>query len=388
MKMTLNSSPGMPLYNSAAEIAAADYPQIRLMTLAEDASPYPLDDVKGTSGWVLCTPRSAAPFSAVAYFFGRDLYRKEHVPIGLIDSAWGGTPAEAWVSSDALAASPLLGQIMRDRANYLGVEEENERRAGIAAQAARPGTPLRKTPSAALVSWEPGALYNAMIAPLTGMRIRGVIWYQGEANAGRGKAEIYADLFRLLITDWRAKWQEPAMPFLYVQLAGWASPQSVYWAMIQEAQRRTLSLPSTGMAVSRDLGEENNIHYAHKQEVGARLALQAEAISYGEEVVKDGPLFRSAVADNGAMRITFDSAAGLKTTGGAPGSFEVAGIDGKFKPAQATIDGMTIVARSNDVLHPVAVRYAWAAFPLKANLVNGAGLPASSFNSLDVYTNP
>jgi sialate O-acetylesterase len=225
-----------------------------------------------------------------------------------------------------------------------------------------------------------------MIAPLLEMPIKGVIWYQGESNAEAGRAQYYEPVFEALINDWRSKWNKADMPFIYVQLASFWNGS--YWPTVQDAQRRALKLDKTGMVVTWDIGEEKNIHPANKQAVGHRLALQAESEVYGENVIKDGPLFKLATPMGSNIQVSFDSAAGLKAKedalggkDGVLGGFEVAGADGAFRPATATIQGDKVIASSPDVPAPMFVRYAWTGYPKGANLFNGADLPASTFTS-------
>ena len=232
-------------------------------------------------------------------------------------------------------------------------------------------------------------LFNAMIAPLLNYRIKGVIWYQGESNAGR--PEEYRQLFPAMIRNWRDKWGQGDFPFLFVQLANFmephAQPGPSDWAMLREAQLKTLSLPNTGMAVTIDIGEWNDIHPLNKKDVGKRLALAARHVAYGEEnVVYSGPLFQSMeIVDNTANLSFGNTGSGLMATGGEElHSFAIAGADGKFVWAEARIEGSgKVVVWSDQVPHPVAVRYAWADNPESANLYNQEGLPASPFRTDD-----
>ncbi len=231
----------------------------------------------------------------------------------------------------------------------------------------------------------PTVLFNAMIHPLVPYTIRGAIWYQGESNAGR--AYQYRDLFPLMITDWRKQWNSN-FPFYFVQLANFTqvnpNPGESDWAELREAQAQTLNLGNTGMAVTIDIGEANDIHPKNKQEVGLRLALQARANTYGEDVVASGPVFSSFKIQGSRIRITFSNAqGGLKTKDNQPlKGFAVAGVDHQFHWAEATIEGNDVIVSSADVAFPVAVRYAWATNPV-CNLYNGAGLPASPFRTDD-----
>ena len=369
--------------NAASELAAANYPKLRLYHVKDKASDYPMSDAAATT-WTACTPQSVADFSAVAYLFGREIIQREKVPIGLVESDWGGTPAEAWTSLGALSADASLMPVFAARAHMMQeesstlLEEKNEQQQIAAATAAGkqpPAFPWRPDPA----SWGPAALYNAMIAPLTPLPIRGVIWYQGESNTDDERAPIYGNVFQTMIRDWRMRWGQGDFPFLYVQIANFNAGDG--WATVREAQRQTLSLKNTGMAVAIDVGSPNNVHPRDKQDVGHRLALWARDLSYGEQVEDSGPLFRQAVPKGGQMRVWFDHAgSGLMAKGGDLKSFEVAGMDGKFSAANARIDGDTIVVSSPSIAAPAYVRYGWAGNP-ECNLYNRDNLPASPFTS-------
>jgi sialate O-acetylesterase len=227
--------------------------------------------------------------------------------------------------------------------------------------------------------YTPGGLWNAMVAPLANLAIRGVIWYQGEANTSTTRAPYYGRLFETLIRDWRRAWRQGDFPFLFVQLANFTAPDSD-WPTVREGQRRALALANTAMAVTIDVGTPDNIHPPDKRTVAARLAVAARALAYGEKIESSGPLFRGATAEDGALRVWFDHAAGLAARGGPPRGFELAGEDRKFFPAEARIEGATALVRAAQVPAPRLVRYAWADNP-SCNLYNAAGLPASPFRS-------
>ena len=385
MEMPLNGFPGNAvLKNGAEEIAQANLPTVRLLRFEKNTSDYPLNDVSTT--WTECTPQTAAEFSAVAYFFGREINAREHVPIGLIDSTWGGTPVESWISMETIGSDASLMPIFASWARFakplinsdlLIAAEKREDEA--AAQAHQPAPKHDWHPSP--LSWKPAALYNGMIAPAAPYTIKGVIWYQGEANTDPKRAPMYARLFSTLIADWRQQWNEGNFPFLYVQISNFNSPAED-WGAIRDAQRRTLSTANTAMAVTLDIGDPDNVHPADKQTVGARLALAARALVYGEpQLTYSGPLFRTATTEGSAMRIWFDHAkSGLTSHGPELEGFEIAGADGKFVPAAARIDGSTVVVQAQGVSKPRAVRYAWASFT-NANLFNKENLPASTFTS-------
>jgi sialate O-acetylesterase len=321
----------------------------------------------------------------VAYFFARDLQKQEHVPIGLIDSTWGGTPAAAWVSLDGLSSDASLMPAFQAHAQmtdtYADVPAmvDREKREDAAAKAAH--QPLAKHPwHPSPAAWVPAGLFNGMIAPATHFTIKGVIWYQGEADSSDIRAPLYEKLFPALITDWRAKWQQGDFPFLFVQISSFTSTPAETWGIVREAQRRTLRLANTAMAVTLDVGEPDNVHPADKQTVGSRLALAARAVAYDEAVEFSGPLFRQATPEGASMRVWFNHADTLIARGGDLKGFEIAGEDGQFQSAQARILGNTVVVATPGIEHPLYVRYAWANAP-SANLFNGAGLPASTFTS-------
>ena len=525
-------------------LAQANYPEIRMFRVEHHTSAEPLTDLEGH--WVVTTPDEAAHFTAVGYFFGRELYQRLKVPVGLINSSWGGTPAEAWTSHEALVSSPELKPILDRYESSLNMlpqakeayaqalaqwEEKNLysdtgnkgetlgyadpatstadwskmdlpqqfETAGLLIDGAvwfrrvlelpaawagkdlvlnlppiddedvtyfngkKVGSIGRDTPNsysvprkyvvpAALVhggrnviavrvfdsageggfsrggamsigpnegdvislrgAWDykvelalepkhpdwgsrpeavgvsnqnnPSVLYNAMIAPLVRFAIRGAIWYQGESNAGR--AYQYRTLFPIMIRDWRSAWGHE-FPFYFVQLANWhankAEPDESDWAELREAQTMTLREPQTGMAVTIDIGDENDIHPRNKLDVGRRLAAWALAGTYGQKDIPSGPLFDRFTIEGDKIRIRFKHGAGLKTRdGGVVKGFAIAGEDRRFVWADARIDGDAVVVSSPKVTKPVAVRYGWADNPI-ANLYNGAGLPASPFRTDD-----
>jgi sialate O-acetylesterase len=382
-----------PLKNAAngqAEVAGAKFPRIRLFHVKNKSAAYPLDDAEAWT-WAQCSPDSAPDFSAIAYFFGRDLHRRLDVPVGLIESSWGGTPADAWTSLRALASDAALMPVfaewsrMTDNAavdklrRRKRLDEWQQAVARAKAEGRRPpGYPWEPNEGD---SWMPAGLFNAMIAPLTKYPIRGAIWYQGESNASPERVSLYARLFRTMIQDWRRAWGQGDFPFLFAQLANFKAGPNARWPELREAQLEALALKNTGMAVTIDVGDPNDIHPRDKQTVGARLAAAARAVSYGENIVYSGPLFRLAVPEGSAMRIFFDhTGGGLSARGGALKGFEIAGADRKFTAAEARIDGGTVVVSSPSVAAPAYVRYGWSDNP-DCNLYNAEGFPASPFRS-------
>lgn len=379
--------------NPEEEIAAADYPKIRMFSAKHTVADEPQADVEGR--WVECSPENIPGFSAVAYFFGGKLQEMVGRPVGLVKSAWGGTPAESWTSREALAADGELAPIRERWAHLLEshperMKEYREKLAAwkTAAEAAKAAgeKPTRqpRPPLGPNHPHRPSSLYNGMISPLVPFAIRGAIWYQGESNAKR--AYQYRKLFSTMIQDWRNNWDQGDFPFLFVQLANFyeraAEPGESNWAELREAQTMALSLPNTGMAVTIDIGEAKDIHPRNKQDVGVRLALAAGAVAYGQGIIPSGPMYKSATIESGRVRLYFDHVGGGLSTEGKGGlrGFAIAGEDRKFVWANAEIDGDSIVVSSADVAEPVAVRYGWANNP-DCNLYNEAGLPASPFRT-------
>jgi sialate O-acetylesterase len=525
MELPMQGWPGAHVLNSDQEIKHANYPNIRLFTVNRDIALSPQKSCQGN--WSACNPQSVAPFSATGYFFGRALYQKLKVPIGLIETCWGGTVAEAWTSNRALkklgdfdsmlnkldsirpfmkemeakdkvdnaawqkasvhintqyektdfddhgwkimslptiwekAGYPDLDGIVwfREKVNVpaswvgkpleidLGPIDDNDitwfngkkigategwlvpRSYKIPGDLVKAGEnviavrvtdlggnggiygkkeilkiyPAGTSPdhgislasdwkykiafvkhSVPLITQNPNyptVLYNGMIAPLIPFAIKGAIWYQGESNVGRAKQ--YAKLFPAMIHDWRRRWKEGDFPFYFVQIAPFPyGGNRMESAALRDAQRTTLQLPNTGMAVTLDIGDTTNIHPSHKQEVGHRLALWALANTYGEKgIVYSGPLYKNIKIDGNRIIISFKYAdGGLVAKGGTLNSFEIAGDDGRFVPADAKISGDKVIVSSEAIPHPKDVRYGWSD-TAEPHLFNKAGLPASSFNT-------
>ena len=369
---------------AATDVPNAGNPRIRLLIVKKLAADYPQDNVN-TDGWAASTPETAKDFSAVAWYFAREIEQKEHVPVGVIDSTWGGTVAESWVRLTALGEDAALNPLfasrgkMLDKASDTEAEIKDQERQQDEARAA--GKPVPEFPwHPPLQSWGPGLLWNGMIAPLTPLPIRGAIWYQGESTSALERFPIYNRVMRALIEDWRRQWGVGAFPFLYVQISNFRSTPLEDWANLRQQQVETLGLRNTAMAVTIDIGNPDDVHPTDKLDVGHRLALAARHLSYGEDVEYRGPMFRQATPEGAAIRAWFDHGKGLTAKGGEVTGFEVAGADGKFSPATAKIDGETVVASSPNVATPVYVRYGWANSP-QCNLFNGEGLPASPFTS-------
>lgn len=367
------------------DLPKAGNAQIRLMVVRQRASQFAEEDAD-TDGWAASTPQTAEHFSAVAWYFARDLEQREHVPVGVIDASWGGTVAESWVRLGAIGEDASLmplfvsrGKMTDDGAKADREVKYEQKQIAEARAAGRtaPYFPWRP----ALESWGPGLLWNGMIAPLAPLGIRGVIWYQGESNSALERAPLYHRIFRTLIEDWRRQWGIGDFPFLFVQIANYKSTPLEDWATLREQQAKTLELRNTAMAVTIDIGNPDDVHPTDKVDVGQRLARAARALSYGEAVEYNGPVFRQATPEGAAIRVWFDHATGLTAKGGTPTGFEVAGEDGTWHAATAKIEGETIVAESPDVALPLEVRYGWANSP-QCNVFNGEGLPASPFTSV------
>jgi sialate O-acetylesterase len=349
--------------------------------MEHQSSASPLESI--SAGWQTCTPATARDFSAVAYFFARAIHQREHVPIGVIDSSWGGTPIDSWISLDALSADASLMQAFAARAGFadkqthLELIEGAEKRANAEAEAHHqptPSHPWHPDPS----SWVPAGLYNGMVAPFTPYSIKGFLWYQGETDSAPDRANLYAKLLPTLIADWRRQWGQGNLPFLFVQISSFDSPPE-NWGLIRDSQRRSLDVTKTGMAVTLDIGQRDNVHPPDKQTVGARLALAGRTVAYGETGLEwSGPLYRQTTRQEGALEVWFDHAEGLHSMGNELRGFEVAGADGRFFPASARVQGTSVLVSSAEVAEPVQVRYAWQNFT-DANLYNGASLPASTF---------
>ena len=528
--MELTMKTVRPIYED--EIANAQNPFIREFTVPQTYDfNKPHQDLDSGS-WQSATPATVLQFSAVAYFFGKELYEQYKVPIGLINTSLGGSPIESWMSEDALKKFPaaymeaqrfkdpllirkiesedrarigkwyalaresdeghkdpsrlwtspslktsgwpsmkipgywmntalgrvngvvwfrkeftvpvamtgvsaklILGRIvdadsafvngtfvgttsyqypprryeipagvLKEGKNDLVVRVINESGAGgfvpdkqyeIVAGGQtidlkgdwqyRLGASMPPLASQTFIRWKPLGLYNAMIAPLLKYSVKGAIWYQGESNAG--SPIEYRELLPSLIADWRQKWGEGDFPFLIVQLPNFMTakeePSQSDWALLREAQLRTLSTPNTGLAVTIDVGEWNDIHPLNKKEVGKRLALAAQKVAYGDEhVVSSGPIYRSMKVDGNKIILTFSSVGGgLVAKGGVLKSFAIAGADMQFVWGDAKIEGDNVVVSSATIANPVAVRYAWADNPADANLYNKEGLPASPFRT-------
>ena len=382
MEFPLKGFTGAPLKDQDEEIAAANQPKLRLLVQKKRTSATPLSDSDDT--WTLCTPETARDFSAVAYFFGREIAAKEGVTVGLIDTTWGGTPAHAWISPRGIGYANLpsvamdAGKIAEDQAMADELKAWYAKEDAALRAAGQPVPTHPRIGNDHGGSWTPGTLYNAMIAPYAKYAIKGAIWYQGETDASPERAPNYLRVFSALIMDWRRQWAEGNFPFLYVQISSYGNGAD--WGTLRDAQRRTLELGATGMAVTLDVGLTGNIHPPDKQTVGARLAANALQMVYGAKAEGSSPTFVEATREGGAMRVWFLHGEGLTTKGKALGGFEVAGADHKFVPATGTIEKDTVVVSAPSVTAPRYVRYGWAG-TVNDWFYNAVGLPGGTFTS-------
>ncbi len=380
--------PRQPLWEE--EAAKADYPMIRHFRTGGGALDEPAAEVTGK--WEVCTPVTVREFTAVGYFFARDLWVARHAPVGLINSSVGATGAASWVSRETLLSSPeLKGNLDRQEKNKADYPAQLEKYKAdeprllaeyntAVAKAKADGKPEPRKPTPPrnpfTDAYRPTGYYNSKIFPLAPFALRGVLWYQGESNSGH--ATEYRILFGGLIAGWRELWQKLELPFLFVQLPEYkGTPPD-----IREAQLRTWTdTPHTGMVVTVDCGDAENIHPADKRPIGARLSLIARATVYGEDIVYSGPLFDAAKFTDGHAVLTFKhSGGGLLAKNGGLGGFTIAGANKKFVAAKAEIIDDTVVVSSPEVSEPKAVRYGWDNVPVPS-LYNKEGLPASPFRT-------
>jgi len=377
-----------------ADIKAANFPMLRQFKVAQQPSLDPLSTVDGA--WAPALPDTAGQFSAVAYYFGLKLHQTLKIPVGIINSSWGGTAVEAWISPDAYKADPAIGKAYAQqekiprlkpeaKAAYDALLTTWEKEKAEAKAAKQPfATPAPKAPAGLGSYRTPAGLYNGMIAPLVPYALRGAIWYQGESNADH--AAQYAPYFSALITGWRKQFAQGDFAFYWVQLPNYdhanLNETNWGWAQLREAQTQTLSLPNTAQAITIDVGEAKGLHPRDKRPVGERLAMIALARTYAAKgLIDSGPVFASAKRDGHAYRIAYAPAASaLNAAPAGLTGFELAGVDKVFHPAEAKIDGATVVVSCAEVPDPVAVRYAYRNAPV-AGLFNAEGLPAAPFRT-------
>lgn len=384
------SNPWAGMQDEQGEIAAANYPQLRMFTGKSTKAYEPQTDIVGE--WKVCSPETVGDFSAVGYLFARDLQRALKVPVGIVLEAYGASTAESWLPRTTVASDPMLKPLLDKfdaRVNYFREHPDGS-------EADAPGAPqtlnarpakevpgkVRKMRDPVQDQHQPTVLFNGMIQPVLPYAIRGILWYQGESIVG-GKAgvELYPHTMETLVKDWRQRWGEGELPFYFVQLA--ALKNSSNNPAVREAQAQLLKLPKTGMAVTIDIGDPANVHPKNKEPLGERLTAIALAKTYGHKMEYTGPVYESMKVKGNAVDLKFSHAKGLMAKDGPLKWFQIAGADHKFVDAEAKVEGDTVVVTSAEVNAPVAVRYAWAEYPEGCNLYNGAGFPAAPFRTDD-----
>jgi sialate O-acetylesterase len=405
MEMTLGGCLG-----ADEDIKAADLPKIRRIRVEKLQSGQPEPDAPTPNRWQICSPQTVGGFTAVGFYFAREIEAKTGVPIGIIDTNWGGTRIEPWTAPEGIALVPELKEVSEaldaeTKAYREQLPKELDKvenwlalaRAALANETAVPSGP--QTPMPPVRGWS--GMYNAMIHPLVRLPIKGALWYQGESNGEEG--ETYFQKMRALVGGWRAQWGQGDFPFYWVQLASFQDPiedpaGGNGWAKLREAQTKALSLPNTGMAVILDtvpFEQRGDIHPKNKFDVGYRLARWSLGRDYGQnEQAISGPLFQSLKIEGEKARLEFEHVGtGLmvgKKEGRNPAvednegrlqRFAVAGADMKWFRADAVIDKNSVVVSSPEVKEPVAVRYAYEMNPVGANLYNRDGLPAGPFRT-------
>lgn len=367
------------------EVAAASQPRIRMFTVEWTMREMPQRDVDGK--WMVCSPETAGDFSAVAYYFGRRLQKDLNTPVGLVTCAFGASTIEAWIRESTLKQHPQFEHLLKDfsskRTAFRDAPKQFEDYGAALAKFKSGRAP--RHPDPAQDQHNPFVLHNGMIAPIAPYAIRGAIWYQGESNLNTRK--LYPDLQKALIDDWRSLWNQPDMPFYYVQLAAYKAASTDpapggQIAEMREAQSASLSIPHTGMAVTIDIGDAKDVHPRNKLDVGERLARFALVGTYGRPGVPCGPVFRDVSVEGDKLRVYFDHInGGLVSKTASLGGFAVAGSDKKFVAAQARIDGNSVIISNPEITTPVFIRYAWADNPSTASLFNAEGLPAAPFRT-------
>jgi sialate O-acetylesterase len=389
--------------NEAEEVSKANYPQIRVF----DVDYTPSNSIKANpvGKWEVCTSQTVGHFSAVAYFFAREIYQKMNIPIGMITSAYGASTAETWISKKAMEEhsnlKPMLDiysqkwekfvtdsttTLSKYRNDLAGYQENLIQSQAAAGDVTAKKTKAPKDPDPQHDQHNPYVCYNGMIAPLIPYAIRGAVWYQGESNGP--SAKVYREIMETLVADWRTSWNQGNYPFLYVQLANYGKPMTEPvkndpLMTVREAQVQNLSIPNTGMAVAiENAGDQpTNIHPKNKQAIGYRLGLIARAKVYGEKVEYSGPMFKKYKVEGNFIRLYFDYVGkGLVAKNGKLTGFAICSEDQKWVTADARIDGKTVVVSSPEVAKPVAVRYCWGTNP-PASLSNQAGLWTPNFRT-------
>lgn len=383
------------------EKRAADFPLIRMFSVSRASATSPQGDCQGE--WKICSPETVGGFSATAFFFGRELHNNlGGVPVGLINTSWGGTAVEAWTSMSAQMYLKGFDQVMAPWKTQIDGYDPVKAKARHedalkkwTARAASAKAQKKRAPRKPQLQGDPrknqnhpANLFNGMVNPLIPYAIRGAVWYQGERNSGQTFAQLYDEQLGALIADWRRRWGQGNFPFAWVQLPNYMEQQTEPvedrgWVVVRDSMQRALSVPNTGMAITTDIGEAKDIHPKNKQDVGRRLGWWALAEVYGKDVASSGPLFRSFSIADGEVAVSFEHAyGGLKAKGGEVKGFAIAGADKKWRFAKARIEGDSVVLSHPEVKAPEAVRYNWAANPI-GNLFNGADIPAAQFRTDD-----
>ena len=376
------------------EKTAANFPLIR--HFKEESAGAATAQTQSKGKWLACTPDNVGGFSATLYFFGREIHREVGVPVGLINTSVGGTPIESWIAPEVQETKPELSAALKAQSAALpkidpvkakaDYDAELKKFKAAKAKALAEGKKAPRPPrNAAEVSERKGSygqLFNGKVASLVPFTLKGMLWYQGEANSSDLRAPLYFHQLSALVTDWRARWGEE-LPFAWVQLPNFSRPGEG-WPLMREAMLKTLALPKTGMAVTIDIGEAKDIHPKNKQEVGRRLSLWALGTVYGKKVAaSSGPLPDGHEIKGAELIVTLSHAEGLKTRdGSAVKGLQLAGADKQWRPATGKIDGSKLIVSSAEVAAPVALRYAWLDNP-ETNLVNVSNLPASPFRTDD-----
>jgi sialate O-acetylesterase len=386
-------------WNGDLEAMASKYPNLRLIKVPQVGTQELQKDFKGQ--WRPSTPESATSFSAVGFFFGRYLHRILGVPVGLIDNSWGGSAAEAWVRRESLEKDPRFKLLMDNTVKREAELESEKAKSDYEAQLAKWKEQAAKAKTAQKAasrqpqsprSWlsgnaRPGNIFCGVVNPTLGYGIKGVVWYQGESNAGR--AYEYAELFPFMIEQWRKEWNQGDFPFYWVQLADFMAekpePGESAWAELRESQTKTMKLPQSGQAVIIDLGEGNNIHPKNKHDVAARLVRWALVKDYGLNLPYRSPEYKSMETDGNKVTLTFDCyGSSLRAFDVAEArGFAVCGQDKVWHWAKGIVQGNDKVQVSSDAVEkPIAVRYAWADNPV-CNLFSKDGLPLTPFRTDD-----
>ena len=373
------------LINEEQEIAAANYPKLRMFT-GKNAKAYePQSSVDGQ--WVVCSPETVPGFSAVAYLFGRNLHKELDVPVGMLVLAFGASTAESWIPRGAMAADPLLKPLLEGLDAAVKFYRDNPQAPGDQAPKppqtinARPGPPPRQQRDPVQDQHQPTVLFNGMIYPAIPYAIRGVIWYQGESIVGGDEGVTqYPHVQNTLVKEWRKLWGEGDFPFYVVQLPALQNISNN--PRVREGQAAILALPNGGMAVTIDIGDPKDVHPHNKEPLGDRLTRMALANVYHRNIEYSGPVYESMKIEGSTIRVKFSHlGGGLDAKGGPLKWFQVAGADRKFVDAEARIEGDSVIVSRTDVTVPQAARYAWDNYPEGCNLYNAAGLPAAPFRT-------